>query len=68
MPRKAQVPNFDRVVSIKIDEEQYQTLLAMARQYYIDRKIAFPSISEIVRYIITNYLKRRALELKRAQK
>ena len=45
-----------KIVSCKLSERQYDLLKLYARQFYISRKLTQPSVSMLVRRIISNFL------------
>ena len=45
-----------KIVSCKLSENQYDLLKLHARNFYISRKLTQPSISMLVRRIISNFL------------
>lgn len=55
MPRRVQ-HKLEKVVSTNISKSQFDQLAERARDYYINKHIPQPTISEILRYIIQNYL------------
>lgn len=55
MPRRVR-HKLEKVVSTNISKSQFDQLAERARDYYINKEIPQPTISEILRYIIQNYL------------
>jgi hypothetical protein len=50
--RRAGNKKMSKTVSTKLTAEDYELCQKIARQYYIDRKIKTPSVSELTRFAL----------------
>jgi len=56
MAKASRRSKLTKIVSCKLSERQYDLLKLYARRLYIDRKLTQPSVSMLVRRIVSNFL------------
>ncbi len=54
---------FDKVISTKVSSDQYNRLMKYARSYYFNRRIALPTVSDLLRYILNEFDKIHSSQL-----
>lgn len=57
MPRKKSDENLTKVISSILSVEDFETLEGYARVYYNRNLLKLPTISHMVRYILSNWVK-----------
>ena len=65
MPRKKSEENLAKLVSSNISTEVFDTLLKFTKIYYNNNTLKQPTISHLVRYILTDWARTRTGEYRK---